>query len=169
MRTRKYKRLEKNIVSRLMHRVSAGMHSVAGALGGVFKFFDGKLTLMIVPHSQGKVYSFQTNVFAIALTFLIVVGVGCSFVYFNHQTMAAGAEVSRLYEENKETLASLDELRDENNNLLQAAKRFQSSLIQSLSILGISQSSSTSKKTGHNSDLSSLFSTQDVTSGSLSE
>ena len=169
MRTRKYKRVEKNIVSRLVHRLSAGMHSVAGALGGVFKFFDGKLTLMIVPHSQGKVYSFQTNVFAIALTFLIVVGVGCSFVYFNHQTMAAGAEVSRLYEENKETLASLDELRDENNNLLQAAKRFQSSLSQSLSILGISQSSSTSKKTGHNSDLSSLFSTQDVTSGSLKE
>ena len=169
MRTRKYKRLEKNIVSRLVHRVSAGMHSVAGVLGGVFKFFDGKLTLMIVPHSQGKVYSFQTNVFAITLTFLIVVGVGCSFVYFNHQTMAAGAEVSRLYEENKETLASLDELRDENNNLLQAAKRFQASFSQSLSLLGLDKKSSVSQASVSNSDLTSLFSSKENVSGSIQE
>lgn len=167
--TRKFKRLEKNFVSRIMHTFSAWFSVIGGFVLRVVKFFDGKLTLMIVPHSNGKVISVQTNVFALVLGLVVTTGICCSFVYFNHKNNTSGAEVSRLKEENRETLASLDELRDENNNLLQTAKRFQSSLSQSLTLLGINQSTQTSKSTGKNSDLSSLFDTQDITSGSLKE
>nr|WP_318715347.1 M23 family metallopeptidase [uncultured Treponema sp.] len=167
--TRRFKRLEKNLVSRIVHAFGAFFASVGSVVVRVVKFFDGKLTLMIVPHSNGKVISVQTNVFALVLGLAVTTGIACSFVYFNHRNNASGAEISRLREENRETLASLDELRDENNNLLQTAKRFQSSLSQSLSLLGINQSTQTSKSTGKNSDLSSLFDTQDITSGSLKE
>ena len=167
--TRKFKRLEKNLVSRMAHASGAFFASAGRFLMRIVKFFDGKLTLMIVPHSNGKVISVQTNVFALVLGIAITTGVCCSFIYFNHRNHASGTEISRLREENRETLASLDELRDENNNLLQTAKRFQSSLSQSLSLLGINQSTATSKSTGKNSDLSSLFDTQDITSGSLKE
>ena len=167
--TRRYKRLEKNIVSRIVHAFGAFFAAVGRLCVRIVKFFDGKLTLMIVPHSNGKVVSVQTNVFALILGLAVISGVACSFVYFNHRNTASGTEISRLREENRETLASLDELRDENNNLLQTAKRFQSSLSQSLSLLGINQSTQNSKSTGKNSDLSSLFDTQDITSGSLKE
>lgn len=152
-----------------MHTFGMCFVSVGRMCAAAVRFFDGKLTLMIVPHSQGKVFSLQTNVFALILGTVILCGIACSFVYFNQRNASSGLEISRLREENRETLASLDELRDENNSLLQTAKRFQSSLSQSLSILGINQSTATSKSSGRNSDLASLFDVQDIVSGSLKE
>lgn len=152
-----------------MHAFRLFFVSIGKICINVVKFFDGKLTLMIVPHSQGKVFSVQTNVFALVLGIILAIGITGSFVYFNQKNASSGLEISRLRDENRETLASLDELRDENNNLLQTAKKFQSTLSQSLSLLGINQNTGTSKSAGRNSDLSSLFDTQDITSGSLKE
>ena len=138
-----------------MHAFRLFFVSIGRVCANVVKFFDGKLTLMIVPHSQGKVFSVQTNVFALVLGIILAAGITGSFVYFNQKNASSGLEISRL--------------RDENNNLLQTAKRFQSTLSQSLSLLGINQNTGTSKSAGRNSDLSSLFDTQDITSGSLKE
>ncbi len=168
-RTRKYKKIEKSFVSRLRNSFKSFFVKLGHFFVRIFKFFDGKLTIMIVPHSEGKVFNIQTNVFALVLGSFLIVGVAGSFVYFNHRNAGSSAEISRLKDENRESLASLDELRDENNNLLQSAKRFQDSLSQTLSLLGINQSSSASKTFGKNSDLSSLFDTQDIVSGSLKE
>src|SRR5574344_1510520 len=168
-RTRRYKKLEKNVVSHLMHLCGSFFEKVGQFFVRAFKFCDSKLTIMIVPHSEGKVLNIQTNIFAMILSVVVVVGVTVSFIYFNHKTAGSTQEISRLKEENRETLASLDELRDENNNLLQTAKRFQSSLSQSLSLLGINQNTSVSNNTPTNKDLSSLFDSQDITSGSLKE
>ena len=124
---------------------------------------------MIVPHSQSKPVNFQTNIFALCLGIVLMGGIIGSFVYFNKQAAVSSSEISRLINENRETLASLDELRDENNNLLQTAKRFQTSLSQSLSLLGINSTSSVSKASMGESDLSSLFDTQSQVSGSTKE
>ena len=93
---------------------------------------------MIVPHSQSKVINIQTNVFALSLGIVIVIGIVSSFLYFNRRAIISNSEITSLMNENRETLASLDALRDENINLLQSAKRFQSTLSESLSLLGIS-------------------------------
>lgn len=169
VRTRKYKKLEKNFVSRLIQLMASFFAKIGRFFVRIFKIFDSKLTIMVVPHNQSKVLNIQTNIFAMVMGMVIVAGIACSFVYFNRKTASSGAEISRLREENRETLASLDELRDENNNLLQTAKRFQSSLSQSLALLGINQSNPISKTPNQNSDLSSLFGTQDIASGSLKE
>ena len=124
---------------------------------------------MIVPHSQGKVINFQTNVFALMLSALLTVGIISSFIYFNKHSIAANTEITNLMNQNRETLASLDQLRDENANLFQAAKRFQTSLSQSLSLLGIEQVENKSDTSLNNSDLSSLFSTKEMTTGSARE
>ena len=135
----------------------------------VFCTFDNKLTIMIVPHEKGKVVNFQTNVLAMSLTLIIIAGILFSFIFFNKTAVANNVEIDRLYAENRQTMASLDELRDENNNLLQTAKRFQSSLSQSLSILGIEQNSTISNTHLNNSDLNSLFSSEELATGSIRE
>lgn len=135
----------------------------------VFHIFDNKLTIMIVPHAQGKVVNLQTNVFALVLGIVLVVAILFSFVFFNKNAIDSSAEISRLFAENRQAMASLDELRDENNNLLQTAKRFQSSLSQSLSLLGIEQQSVANSEPIKNGDLTSLFSTQDLATGTLRE
>ena len=167
--TRRYKKLEKNLVSRMAHFLQNVFAKIGHFFVRVFKIFDSKLTIMIVPHNQSKVLNIQTNVFALTLGLIVIAGITTSFIYFNRKSAGSNTEISRLKEENRETLASLDELRDENNNLLQTAKRFQSSLSQSLSLLGINQTSNTSKALQKNGDLSSLFDTQDIASGSVKE
>ncbi|MDE6736824.1 MAG: M23 family metallopeptidase [Treponemataceae bacterium] len=168
-RTRQYKRLEKNAFSSFLQTMRRFFAAIGNAFSRLFKLFDSKLTIMVVPHAKGKVVNFQTNVFALALTAVLVIGIISSFVYFNRQAAGSGAEISRLMNENRQTLASLDELRDENNNLLQTAKRFRTSLSQALSLIGISQSGDIARASMSGGDLSSLFDTQEQVFGATQE
>lgn len=124
---------------------------------------------MVVPHSAGKVVNLQTNVFSLIFGIVIIIGIVSSFFYFNSRVAGSSAEIARLMSENRQTLASLDELRDENNNLLQTAKRFQNSLSQSLALLGINQGDTVAKASMQNGDLSVLFNTDSTASGTLKE
>lgn len=135
----------------------------------IFHVLDSKLTIMVVPHSGKKVLNFQTNVFALSLGAVIITGVIVSFFYFNNKSLGESAEISRLMTENRETLASLDEIRDKSISLLQTAKRFRTSLSQTLSFLGIEQSTTTAGNIDNNGDLASLFSVKDVVNGSVLE
>jgi murein DD-endopeptidase MepM/ murein hydrolase activator NlpD len=168
-RTRRYKRAEKNFVLKILHLFGSFFALIGRGISALFRVCDRKLTIMIVPHSQSKVVNFQTNIFSLVLGIILFSGVLASFLYFNQQTVGSAREISRLVEENRETMASLDELRDENNNLLQAAKRFQSSLSQTLSLIGVNQVSTSNKSSVQNSDLSSLFDLQEISKGSVRE
>jgi len=168
-RTQKYKKIEKRFASNVHNGFVSFLKAIKNFFVRLFKIFDSKLTIMIVPHSQGKVINLQTNVFALVLGCVLVIGIATSFLYFNRRAVTSNIEINNLLSQNRETLASLDELRDENTNLLQAAKRFQSSLSQSLSLLGLDRSSNVSKNSGVSSDLSSIFSSKDTVSGSVKE
>ena len=168
-RTRRYKKIEKNAVFSVGRFFGRGFSLMGQFFASVFKVFDRKLTVMLVPHSQAKPLSFQTNVFALVFGIILVVGMGASFFYFNKKTVGSSMEISRLQDENRKTLASLDELRDQNSDLMQTAKRFQSSLSQSLSLLGINQSNQSNRASMQSSDLSSLFNTNDFVSGTARE
>ena len=163
------KRYEKQFGSSLSKKMTSALRSVGSFFARIFKVFDSKLTIMIVPHSKNKVINFQTNVFALTLGLLIAVGLISSVIYFNRRSITANMEISSLENQNHETLASLDKLRDENTNLFQAAKRFQTSLSQSLSLVGIEQVENVSNSTISNSDLSSLFNSSDFVAGSARE
>ena len=166
---RKVKKFEKRFANKVTNKTGNFFKSFGMLFVRLFKVFDSKLTIMVVPHSHGKVINFQTNVFAIMLGFLISIGVIASFVYFNRNSVSTKTEIANLMSQNRETLASLDQLRDENANLFKAAKRFQSSLSQSLSLLGIQQVESSSDTSINNGDLSSLFSSKEITTGSARE
>jgi len=168
-RTQIYKKIEKTFASRIRNNAVSFCRMVKSFFVHLFRVCDSRLTIMIVPHSGGKVVNFQTNVFALVLSGVIVVGMFSSFFYFNKKSVGTDAEISHLMTKNRETLASLDELRDENMNLLQAAKRFQSSLSQSLSLLGINQTNDSSNTSVNNSDLSSLFDIKNAATGSIRE
>lgn len=163
------KNFERRFASNISKKISGFFKSIGHGFIKLFTLLDRKLTIMIVPHSQDKVINFQTNIFALILGGLLTVGVLSSFIYFNHRSVASSREINNLMTQNRETLASLDQLRDENTNLFQAAKRFQASLFQSLSLLGIQQVNPDSNTNLNNNDLSSLFSTNELSSGSARE
>ena len=119
-KTQRYKRIEKTIVSNVHNSFVSFFKTIGLFFVKVFKIFDSKLTVMIVPHSQSKVINFQTNVFALCFGLVLVVGIVGSFFYFNRRAVISKVEISSLMNKNRETLANLDELRDENTNLLHA-------------------------------------------------
>lgn len=161
--------MEKRVASNVTQGFGSAFKSTGAFFVKLFHVFDSKLTIMIVPHSQSKVVNFQTNVFALIFGSLLFVGILASFFYYNHRSISANMQINSLTEQNRATLASLDELRDENANLFQAAKRFQTSLSQSLSLLGISQGETKANSSVSSSDLSSLFSSTEVSSGTSRE
>jgi len=167
-KTRHYKKFEKNIAQKILGIFGSFFKLLGRLVAHIFKLCDRKLTIMIVPHSQEKVINFQTNIFSVLTGFVLIFGIIASFFYFNRQSLSAASEIAQLQRENRETLASLDELRDENSNLIQVAQRFQKSLSQSLSLIGINQVSDTNSaiQTG---DLSSLFNNKAVVQGSVNE
>ena len=164
-----FKKIEKRFASNVSRGFGSFFKSIGLFFVKIIKVFDNKLTIMIVPHSQTKVINFQTNIFALSLSAILLVGVTFSFFYYNKKSLSVNKEISSLLEQNRETLASLDELRDENANLFQVAKRFQVSLSQSLSLLGIAQVEQNNQSSVSNSDLASLFSTKNVSNGSSPE
>ena len=163
------KRIEKQVASNVTKGFGSFFRSIGNFFLRIFKVFDNKLTIMVVPHSQGKVINIQTNVFALILGFVIFLGVIVSFFFYNSHSVNDSMEISSLVEQNRSTLASLDELRDENANLFQAAQRFQTSLSKSLSLLGIDQVKKSSESSVSNSDLASLFDSTELTQGSSRE
>ena len=163
------KKMEKRFASNMTHSFSSVFRSIGSAFVTLFRIFNSKLTIMVVPHSQSKVINFQTTVFALIFGFLLFVGILSSFFYFNRRSISANMQISSLTEQNRAALASLDELRDENANLFQAAKRFQTSLSQSLSLLGISQGENQANTSISSSDLSSMFNSTEIASGSSRE
>lgn len=168
-KTRRYKRLEKNVVASFLKALHHSFTCIIKFFAKIFHVCDSKLTIMIVPHSQGKVINFRTNIFSLAFGIVLVAGIVSSFVYFKKHDASISEELSRSMKENRELLASFDELRDENNNVLQTAKRFKSSLSQTLSLLGIDQSKNIAKASASDSDLNSLFDNQEKVFGSTKE
>lgn len=167
-KTRTYEKIEKNILK----KTGKGFNKFFSAIGtGIRKFFklcDSKITIMIVPHSQTNVLNFRTNIFSLVFGCVITIGVLFSFFYFNRQNALSTSEIARLEEENSENLASFDILKDENNNLLQAAEKFKTALNESLSLIGIDVATGTSNSQD-DSDLSSFVNNNSLSAGSSKE
>ena len=87
-RTQRYKKIEKRFATNVQNKFLAILKAIKNFFIRVFKIFDSKLTIMIVPHSQGKVINFQTNVFALVLGCVLIVGIVSSFLYFNRKAIS---------------------------------------------------------------------------------
>ena len=166
-RTRGYNKAENNIVRYLSKQLKTvfGMagHLVQSIVAGGRK----KLTIMIVPHSQKKVINFQTSIFSLLFTLLIVIGVFSSFFWFAHKTAVSVQDLSATKEEAEKAQASLDVLRDQTNELLKTARNFQAALTSTFSSLGLKTAAPTGQTA--NGDLSYLFNMHEVVEGSLKE
>lgn len=164
-KSRHYKKIEKNAVASLLGWIQSGFSFIGRGFVRFFRACDSKFTIMVVPHSNGTPVNFQTNAFALVLGLLLIVGTVSAFIYFKKQDSGIRSELSRATKENRDLLASFDELRDENSNVLQSAKRFKSSLSQTLSLLGLESSKSVPGGSSSDGDLNSLFDTQDTVAG----
>jgi murein DD-endopeptidase MepM/ murein hydrolase activator NlpD len=163
-----YKRFENFVVFRVKKAFLALVKGIAGFFRTIGGGLTRRYTIVLVPHSEKKVYNFHISFLFLFMVFLVLAGlVGTFFWYGTAYNGTRGALVvkdSRL----KDTQASLDQLRDEIAQLLRQTKNFQASLSGTLSSLGVEAPVSAASAAA-SGDLSSFFDIRETAEGTLQE
>jgi murein DD-endopeptidase MepM/ murein hydrolase activator NlpD len=161
-----YKRLENKIVQKVKNIFIITVELIAGILKAIGKFLTRRYTLVFVPHSEKRVYNIHITVISAFCFFLVVFGIfGAFFLYgttYNNSMYTLTSDGRQ-----KDTQASLDQLRDETALLFREVRNFESALSDVLSALGLNSKNTASQDTS--GDLSSFLGIRETTEGQLQE
>jgi murein DD-endopeptidase MepM/ murein hydrolase activator NlpD len=164
-----YKRFENSAVQKIKRWVILLIRGVGRFCKFLFRGLTKQYTLVLIPHSEKKVYNLHINILTILCLVVVFVGLGAGvFYYGSSRTGLTNITFSDKDSRLQATQASLDQLRKETNNLMLKAKGFNSALSVTLSSLGVDVVNSDSAES-QNSDLSSFFNIQETTEDSLQE
>ncbi|MBO8449806.1 MAG: M23 family metallopeptidase [Spirochaetes bacterium] len=166
-KTRGYKRIENRAVRTVRRIFKSIFSAVAGFFRAVIAGAGRKITIMLVPHSQKKVINIQASVFSISLFVLLLTGIFSAFFIYSRRVITSERTLASLEQEITETRASLDRLKDETGSLLNAARNFQTSFSETLSLVGIDTASE--EDSVRSGDLSSFFDIRQTSRGELPE
>jgi len=162
-----YKRLENKIVQKVKNMFIITVGFIAGILRAIGRFLARRYTLVFVPHSEKRVYNLHITVISAICFFLVVFGIfGAFFLYGTTYNSYSYTSVSNDGRQ-KDTQASLDQLRDETALLFREFRNFESALSDVLSILGLNSKNTVSQDTS--GDLSSFLGIRETTEGQLQE
>ncbi|MDR0374519.1 MAG: M23 family metallopeptidase [Treponema sp.] len=164
-----YKRLENNAVQKVKRAFILIGRSMGVFFKSIFKGLGKQYTIVLVPHSEKKVYNLHISIFAVICFALVLAGGATALFWYgassNMGSMVAVTDNSRL----KEAQASLDQLREETALLMREARGFEAALSGALSTLGADMSAFNEDNSGAGGDLSSFFDIQETPEGVLQE
>jgi murein DD-endopeptidase MepM/ murein hydrolase activator NlpD len=163
-----YRTLENEIVD----KVGTRFRLFGGAISRFFRNIGRRgrqrFTVMLVPHSEKKIFNFQISL--VSLVFLSLLLIVVLVAFFGLATHFSGT--SRLLTTRAERLesteANLEVLREEIAELQRVAKSFETTLSGTLNVLGV-ESSQGNLTPAPDGDLSSFFGVQEVESDGLPE
>jgi murein DD-endopeptidase MepM/ murein hydrolase activator NlpD len=166
----KYKKFENNLVQRVKDCTAFLGEGALAFFKIVFKAFTRCYTIVLVPHSEKKVYTLHIRMLSVFCFIFIMIGaMGAFFWYgvsYNNSPRGSFTDKdSRL----RETQASLDQLRDETAHLLREAKGFETALSGTLSAIGADITGKNDPNTPWGGDLSSFFDIKETPDGILQE
>jgi murein DD-endopeptidase MepM/ murein hydrolase activator NlpD len=163
-----YKRLENFLVL----KVKKGFLSFIKGMFSFFKVIAGGLTrrytIVLVPHSEKKVYNFHISFFSLCTVILILAGIVGAFFWYGASYSGTRGALATKDSRLKNTQASLDQLRDEISQLLRQTRSFQATLSGTLSSLGVDVPASAASS-AVSGDLSSFFDIRETAEGTLQE
>jgi len=118
-----YKRLENSFVQKIKNtakRCARGLLYIFKAIGS---FLTRRYTVVIVPHSEKKVYNLHVTILSLCCFFLIVSGILGAFIWTGISYSSTRNSVVNLEDRVKHMRSSLDEFREETVMLLKEARR----------------------------------------------
>jgi murein DD-endopeptidase MepM/ murein hydrolase activator NlpD len=165
-----YKKLENTIVQKAKELAVFIRGGAAAFFKGFYKALTRRYTIVLVPHSEKKVYNLHVSMISIlCFIFIIAGGMGAFFWYGTSYTYIPKGNFSDKDSRLRETQASLDQLRDETVHLLREAQGFESALSGTLSALGKDIRGRTGQNSAGGGDLSSFFDIKETPEGILQE
>ncbi|MDR2758821.1 MAG: M23 family metallopeptidase [Spirochaetaceae bacterium] len=163
----KYKRVENNLVLRVKNAVKTAGERALKFLKTFGQMLTQHYTVVLVPHSERKVYNLHITFFSVICFVLIFIGMAGVFFFYGLSTSGNMRGLTDSDPRLSDAQASLDQLRDEIALLLRQSRGFQATLSNTLSTLGADASGDNAGSvTG---DLSSFFNIENVSNGTLQE
>lgn len=165
----RYKRVENSLVRRGKRAAAAAVRAVRSFAGNLISMGKRRYTVMLVPHSEKKVYNLHVNVFSM-LSAIILLGIIIgSLVWYGSVYANTAGVLADKEGKLRDTQASLDQLRDETARLLKAARGFETALSKTLGTLGLDRTVTDNSSDTNRGDLSSFFELKETAEGSLKE
>lgn len=164
---RRYKDIERSLARRMLSGIRKGTGAAGAEMARFIKSGRQKITIMMVPHTQKRIFNLQISFFGLAgMALALVAGIGLSVYAGTGYTRVTGKLAGKA-EVLRETQANLDAIRDSTSRLVKAAQTFQVALDKTLSTVGIQTDSAGTQRQG--GDLASFFSPMQAGSGALRE
>ncbi|GHU97563.1 peptidase M23 [Spirochaetia bacterium] len=164
-----YKRFENSIVQKVKKLVVSAVKGVGYAFKACGRAITRRYTIVLVPHSEKKVYNFHISPLSLCCVLLVLVGVFGTFFWYtasyNGTRGTSAVKDSRL----KDTQASLDKIRDEISHLLRQTRGFQTTLSSTFDALGVNMSMNNTAGPTATGDLAGIFDIRETAEGSLPE
>jgi murein DD-endopeptidase MepM/ murein hydrolase activator NlpD len=163
-----YKKLENRFVENLTKQYRYLTGKIKSGIKRFFAVGNQRFTVMLIPHSEKKIFNFKMSVFALLFIGVLMGGVLVSFVLFSTQFSG----LSRLLESRTGSLesseASLDVIRDEIDQLRKVSNVWETTLKGTVGALGLGEQADRSS-TASDSDLSSFFGVEEQEEGIIRE
>jgi murein DD-endopeptidase MepM/ murein hydrolase activator NlpD len=163
---RRYRQFESNLLQKKSKPI---VLKGASLLKGLVAAITRRYTVVLVPHSEKRVYNFSVSVASLCCTALILVGIAGAFFWYSNSYNGVRSTQALKDSRLRDTQASLDQLRDEISRLLRQTRGFQAALSDTLSSLGLDTPLAGAKNPAASGDLSSYFDIRETVAGSLKD
>ncbi|MDR2842255.1 MAG: M23 family metallopeptidase [Spirochaetaceae bacterium] len=163
-----YKRLENSVIKQVLKFFKLLAVSISHFFIKVFAVLKRRYTIVLVPHSEKKVYNLHVTFFSLCFAVLVLVAIISSFLFYGSSYSKHQSDLASKDSSLKDAQASLDQLRDEMTVLWREAKTFKATLSGVFSGIGVKIDEDPSKTVGA-SDFSSFFDMRETQEGRLRE
>jgi len=164
-----YKRFENNLVSKIKNAAVSAIRAVGAFFQAIGRAVTRRYTVVFVPHSEKKVYNLHVSALSICCFLLVITAILGTFFWYGVSYRSARDNLTDTDSRLKDTQASLDQIRDELNNLFREARIFEPTLSGTIAALGgdVAGTGRTSRAAA--GDLSSFFDIRESPAGTLRE
>jgi len=164
-----YKRFENNLVQKIKNGFVALVKVIGSFFRAIGRTVTRRYTVVLVPHSEKKVYNLHVSVLSICFFFFFLAAILGTFLWYGVSYRTTQGTLTDKDNRLKDTQASLDQIRDEVNRLLGEVQKFEPALSSTLATLGTDVAGSNSVSKASAGDLSSFFNLKESPEGTLQE
>lgn len=165
---RNYKKVENIVLNFFIQYFHMLSTSATGFYNKILTLGRQRFTVMLIPHSEKKIFNFKISVFSLLFITAILTGIILVFFVFSTQFSGLSQLLITKTDALQDTSASLEVMRDEVNELRKVSRGFESSLNSTLGILGIEINGNNSDST-ESGDLASFYDIEEQDGGTLKE
>ena len=163
-----YKKVEKRIFAFFMRLFVRVGSAISGTFQKIVRLGKQKFTVMLIPHSEKKIFNFHISVFSLVFISLLTLSVIAAFFVFSTKFSGVSSLLTKKSEDLSETKANLELVRDEITELRKVSQDFEQSLKNTLSSFGFPSAQERTEPTG-GGDLASFINFEEQDSGIMRE